>query len=495
MTTENDLQKRLEGLGHAVGSDDLLIDNVISRIEAMPAPEADKNLVRRFIMNRFAKFAAAAAIIVAVALSVTIFDKSVTPTYAITDVPGLLKTAETLHTQATVWLYTDDEQEQEFMKPTVVPLESWLDVPNMRERFLSYEPYREANGDKRCTRTEGLRNGEYAIDIRHGPRDVRYNKVSLVKRRLQMRAAMQDEYLNSISEEISSDPDRYFKVGQEDIKGAMFDIWEREDAAGDNQPPPKKVRCWLSPTTGELARIYVWGKNTLGEQNWRPEYFVEKIERDIDIPDSIFELTAPEDYRYENTKETAFVGEGLGAGWFTMGQARVSVAINFTLDDGTVIVAWHSDHLQMDPSQEQDYLFQGLKPGDELPRLPMVIYGLKNAHPEPDSAPERLYVGRHLGFTKKAGWYYEWALYVSEGQSPKITDGGWYRMLCRFNLPTEQHPEVGNPIPQNRIYLGEFDMFVRSAMAELSDDGKVPENVTYEGVLQLAEEIRASLSE
>jgi hypothetical protein len=48
MTTENDLQKRLEGLGHAVGSDDLLIDNVISRIEAMPAPEADKNLVRRW---------------------------------------------------------------------------------------------------------------------------------------------------------------------------------------------------------------------------------------------------------------------------------------------------------------------------------------------------------------------------------------------------------------------------------------------------------------
>ncbi|MHC4623147.1 MAG: hypothetical protein ACYS4W_04525 [Planctomycetota bacterium] len=495
MTTENDLQKRLEGLGHAIGSNDLLIDNVMSSIEAMPAPEANKNLVRRFIMNRFAKLAAAAAIIVAVALSVTIFDKSVTPTYAITDVPGLLKTAETLHTQATVWLYTDDEQEQEFMRPTVVPLESWLDVPNMRERFLSYEPYREANGDKRCTRTEGLRNGEYAIDIRHGPRTVRYNKVSLVKRRLQMRAAMQDEYLNSTSEEISSDPDRYFKVGQEDIKGAVFDIWEREDAAGDNQPPPKKVRCWLSPTSGELARIYVWGKSSRGGQNWRPEYFVEKIERDIDIPDSIFELTPPEDYRYENTKETAFVAEGLGAGWFTMGQARVSLAINFTLDDGTVIVAWHSDHLQTDPYQEQDYLFQGLKPGDELPRLPMVIYGLKIAHPEPDSAPERFYVGRHLGFTKKAGWYYEWALYVSEGQSPKITDGGWYRMLCRFNLPVEQQPEVGNPIPQNRIDPGEFDMFVRTAMAELSDQGRAPENVTYETVIQLADRIRALLKE
>jgi len=30
-------------------------------------------------------------------------------------------------------------------------------------------------------------------------------------------------------------------------------------------------------------------------------------------------------------------------------------------------------------------------------------------------------------------------------------------------------------------------------MAELSDDGQAPENVTYKSVLQLAEQIRASL--
>ena len=38
----------------------------------------------------------------------------------------------------------------------------------------------------------------------------------------------------------------------------------------------------------------------------------------------------------------------------------------------------------------------------------------------------------------------------------------------------------------------EFDVWVRGAMAELSDDGKAPESVTYQNVLQLAEKIRNS---
>jgi hypothetical protein len=65
-------------------------------------------------------------------------------------------------------------------------------------------------------------------------------------------------------------------------------------------------------------------------------------------------------------------------------------------------------------------------------------------------------------------------------------------MLCRFNLPDEQPPQVGNPLPENKIGPGEFDQFVREAMAELSDDGKAPEHVTRENVTQWAKEIRTA---
>ena len=40
-----------------------------------------------------------------------------------------------------------------------------------------------------------------------------------------------------------------------------------------------------------------------------------------------------------------------------------------------------------------------------------------------------------------------------------------------------------------------FDWWVLGAMAELSDDGKAPEDITYQTVLQLAEQIRKSLVE
>ena len=505
MSTPKNMENELEELGQAIGPDESLVGNVMSRIDARPVAESNqtdksknKLLLRRFIMNRFTKLAAAAVIVIAVLIGIHLYIGSFDLTsraYAITDVPELLRTARTLHTQRTLWRYADIAKQGEFVKATVIPLELWLDVPNMRERFVSYEVYTDANGERRWDRTDGFRDREYALDIRHGQRTLRYNKVSLIKRRLQMRRVIHTQYLNSVSAEIGEDYTRYVIVGQEDIDGITFDIWQREDTESSDDRPPKKVRCWLSPTTGEIGRIYVWGKSNSGTAKWRPEYFVETIERNIDIPDSVFEFAAPEDYQYQNTKETAFVAEGLGAGWFTMGGARVSVAINFTLDDGSVIVAWHSDDLQLHYLQEQEHLFESLNPGGELPKLPMAIYGLKSGHLERDSAPEGSYVGRHLGFTKKAGWYYEWALYVPEGQFRGITDGGWYRMLCRFNLATEQEPEVGNPMPENRIESGDFDTFVLGAMAELSDDGKAPEHITYENVMQLAEQIRESLVE
>jgi hypothetical protein len=90
MTTKDNLEEKLEELSQAIGSDESLVENVMSSIDAKPIAEPNRTdksknklLLRRFVMNRFTKLAAAAAIIIAVVLSITFLDKSVTPAYAI----------------------------------------------------------------------------------------------------------------------------------------------------------------------------------------------------------------------------------------------------------------------------------------------------------------------------------------------------------------------------------------------------------------------------
>lgn len=438
------------------------------------------------------KLAAAAVIIIAAAIGVQHFGVSFRATntaYGITDLPHLLRETRTLHVRSTAYLYEPDAQQPEFDEATVIPCELWLDVPDMREHFISYMSWSRTNGEKGLNKVEGFRDRDLAMDIDHTEKTVRFNKVSMVKRRLAMRDTIQ-RYLNRITEE---QLDHFIKVGQETINGIIFDIWEREDIEIHDAQTRKRIKCWLAPATGELGRIYIWQKN--GERDWRLGWCADTIERDIDIADSVFEFNVPEDYKYNNTLENAYVGEGLGAGWYRMGGARVCFAINFTLDDGSVIVAWHSDDLQKDRYQEQGHLFQDLVPGSELPKLPMVIYGLKTIRKESYSPPETFYVGRHLALTKKDRWYYEWALFVLQEPLPSTTEQRTYRMLCEFNLPSEQPPEVGNPMSENKIEADEFDTFVRGAMAELSEDGKAPESVTYESVLQLTKQIRESLAQ
>ena len=69
MTAKETIEQRLKELGQAISPDETLIENVMSRIEAEPDYNKKKILVRRFIMNRLTKLAAAAVIIIAVTLS------------------------------------------------------------------------------------------------------------------------------------------------------------------------------------------------------------------------------------------------------------------------------------------------------------------------------------------------------------------------------------------------------------------------------------------
>lgn len=104
MTAKETMEQKLEKLGQTIGSNDALVENVMSRIAAKSISESsrieklkNKLTVRRFIMNRFTKFAAAAVIIIAVVLSITLFDKSVPSAYAIEQTIEAFKNVRFLH--------------------------------------------------------------------------------------------------------------------------------------------------------------------------------------------------------------------------------------------------------------------------------------------------------------------------------------------------------------------------------------------------------------
>jgi hypothetical protein len=90
MTPEKTIEEKLAELARAIGSEERFVENVMSRIDAEPTYKADratkmKNqpIIRRFIMNRFTKFAVAAMIIMAAALGINFLDKSTPSAYAI----------------------------------------------------------------------------------------------------------------------------------------------------------------------------------------------------------------------------------------------------------------------------------------------------------------------------------------------------------------------------------------------------------------------------
>jgi len=104
MSSKDNLEERLEELGQAIESNDSLVETVMSHIAVEAGAECNrisglknKFIVRRLIMNRFTKIAAAAGIIIAAVLSITILDKLASPGYAIEQTMEAFKNVRFMH--------------------------------------------------------------------------------------------------------------------------------------------------------------------------------------------------------------------------------------------------------------------------------------------------------------------------------------------------------------------------------------------------------------
>jgi len=460
------------------------------------ARNIDRNHLRpsawRLIMKNPMIKLSMAAIIATVVLMVLFLSPLDTPAYGLVQAIEKLKDVQTLYVRSTQVLYNeDDPNDSDFKTATLIPKECWLDVPNLRKAFTGWENLRmrDGTGTKKKTRIEGVHLADIALDIRHGIKTARFNKFSPVMRRLEMRGSVERHLAID-----RANLDRFTAIGQETIDQEDYDIWQWQGARLHDPNSLRKIQYWVSRSTGYLGKAFYWHKD-IAHSHWQLGYYTDEIKINQPLDESVFDLTVPEGYRQRPPREDAMLGEGLGMGWYTMGGARVCNAISFTLDDDTIIVAWHSDELAYDRYKDQSTLFEDLKPGGDLPKLPMVISGIKTISIEPYTGPELRYTGFHLAHTKKDKWFYEWAFYVPHSDPiPKGTQHVVYRQLCDFNLDKAQESRVGNPLHKNWIESSEFDEFVVAAMAELSDDGKAPEHVSYENLMRLVRKARESMS-
>ena len=437
----------------------------------------------RIIMkSRITKLAAAAVIIIAVLIGLRWF-ASAAPAYGITEALELWKNAETVHIKGWAFLHTgDDTQLEKF------PFELWFDKKN--GRFKNWWPMGWF-GDY-TTETPRyyltVSDGQYIMETScYTSSDdntihpvVSFTKLSPFQQRLWIRTMEPFPAFIGNLDKVKG----FTRVGRERIKNKTVDIWQGEIIAAGKTIPYTKKKIWLSPDTGEIVRIFTWRNAEEDSVRWVSSSDADTIEYGVAPPANCFNTDPPEGHELRNTKETATENElgDDGSG------VRFYGCIGFTLNDGSVIYGWHANHK---PGESQANLFEGLYPGGALPILPAQIIELKPWPVEEDIT----LLGWHLAFTQKKGKFYEWGIYVPNKSAPKRDTFDTYKVISEYN-DTEPRSFGGRPnnIGQELAIRteAEFDTWVRGAMAELSDDGKAPEHVTYANVLQLAGKIHNS---
>lgn len=504
MTAKENIKERLEKLGQAIGSDDSLVENIMSRIDneliTVPSAVTAQNIWTTIIKSPIIKLATAAAIIIIVFTGMYYFSGSIdgtTPAYGITDVPKILRQACTIHIKgwrcANVQLGLFDPN---VMRPgreeTRALWEYWVDMETGHMKYTQPGNAVIEGNEVSASVYTTVYDGEFIMTVNNDRKEVWFTKLTpyqqLLRKRKNSFAILQSMLL-------TIDSLKFFnKTNREKIGGQIFDIWEADLGAPSWGGSHLRIKTWISPRNGHLGKVEVWRKEE-GYINWYKHTELSQIEYDVALPSVIFATEVPLGYTSGNTKETANVPR------LFQNRNRISVKTDqyitsyacFTFNDGSVILGWSCTTGWPENSWEsdsyQEAIFKDLSAGGELPKLPVEFYAVS---PIGDDHGVQ-YHGRHLTYTRKENILHEWGLYVPERQLDKYYGRLGYNLFYRSNRKDLNRKgaltlgETGDiQIEKKR----DFDLFVLGAMAELSDDGKAPENITYERVLRLAEQIR-----
>jgi len=135
MTSEETIEKRLEKLAQAISPDETLIENVMSRIDTKSIGESErieklstKFIARRFIMNRFTKIAAAAAIIVGMFIGLKVFKTNqVSAAQVLHQAAGAMSQLRTVYMKALIRTRANGRENFDYigLRYDLVPHEMW----------------------------------------------------------------------------------------------------------------------------------------------------------------------------------------------------------------------------------------------------------------------------------------------------------------------------------------------------------------------------------
>ena len=447
--------------------------------------------------------------------------------YALSDIPESLHSAKVLHLHG--WFYIPNpSQAPPGAQLRKMGSDTWLDTANGRWRRWSTDlgltdgsPPTEELKKMKYTWLQWVGDGQYMMELAYRApifqddpsvkKTAEFTRLTPFMRNLRVRwlypsvtafaDAFRDDKLLS----------RFVKVGQENIDGVAFDIWENEqDERRWDKATQKMVydglqrsksRVWLSPTSGAVGRIEYWLKGPTTNGLWVDDGGIDLVERDVVPPPGIFDTTPPPGYTLKNTKETApvaSISDECSEG--AVGDLMLRYHIGFNFSDGTILLGWSS----WDPksTESQASLFQGLAPGGPLPKLPIEIHTILPDNPD----CHLTYTGRHLAWTQKGGRFYEWSLFVPNKDLSSPQDRCAKMFELRYTINSTSPTAAGAATKEKLYYTcdwtfpsasikdaTEFQVWALGAMAELSDSGAAPEGITYENVMQLSRQIRGSL--
>jgi hypothetical protein len=440
-----------------------------------PPPAGRYRIMNSKNLRWFIPIAAAAAIVL-LAVGIWPGETKDGRVYAMADVPDLLRTARTLHMKGVMYVPPAVLPGQ---KQVAVDLESWWDSANGRWRQASYSYSVTPTGTDIKLR-EMVCDGEFTMNLNNTDKSAEFEKLNAFRRLLESRRAFDDLTARLGQARYTKG---FARIGEEVLRGETFDVWE--GVFGPGSGLSYKAKWWLAPRSGHIARVCIWNQ-LQGASDWSPTMQYEVIERNIDPPLGVFDTTPPAGYALLNTKETAVVPELRVQGGGSADNISYVGHIAFELGSHAIILGWSSADANATESQAD--LFSDLRLGGPIPKVPFEVHALRRVFQD----EQVTYRGRHLAYTQTGDRFHEWALYVADREPPSTETLNYINIEQRYNVPRNNRWTILTMGISDPISVGpaDFDLLVRGAMAELSDDQKAPAEVTYEGVMRLIDEAR-----
>jgi hypothetical protein len=442
--------------------------NELKQRSASPAIRKRPSLWRLFMESKTTQLSTAAMVLLTLGLFFANINN--TKVYAMSEIPALYQQVKTLHYQGTRYFPENNSSQS-------TPIEYWLDIENNRMRSLS-PAYSVANGITTIYPTEENNDGNgIKMYISHTNKTVGYHRLSPFRQALG-RHNQNRNYMRTLFGE-TSHYDAYQVIGQESINGTQYEIWEA--LITEHSSPTVKIKKWLNPSTGDLLKSKAWMLSE--DDTWQLSSELSVIERNIEIPATIFSMTPPVGYTASNTPETAQDSPSRSA-TIGDGESTLTGYLLFSLPDGSLLAGWSSKYENKDEPQAS--LFTDLLPGGAFPQLPYQVLQLKAQMDE----QEYVFSGCHLTSTRKEGQYYEWGLYIANAN---IRD---QRLSLRNFLV--DYKRIDGQKRNNNMWLQvdavietthDFNDLVLAALSEFSDEGTAP-TLSLKEVLTLAAQKR-----